>query len=298
MSAQVSPWASQRCHWCANSKGAVPSQVPLAAVKVWPSSPVPTIAGGEVASGGLDVTDGVSSRSSNARLGLVGARHEDAEAQPQVVGGNAIGLLTGAGNRHTPRQVSAQLARCEGPAVDGELVDPAPDHQVDRGVAQRASQHLRTDLDSVSVEAQNRSVPGGGDVLPFTARPDSGKDVGGLVAAGGKRVVPVLVQVQPDPADRAPRVREAVAGLEPARDQRSTGLSLAGLDPGLEREGRCKSAADGTGDVDVSMQVAPRPVADRCVGKHRRRAQVAAAALPLEGVVRNAGSMSRPPASR
>ena len=51
MSAQASPVSSHRCHWIVNVREPA-SQVPFAAVSVWPEAAVPAIVGRVVAAGG------------------------------------------------------------------------------------------------------------------------------------------------------------------------------------------------------------------------------------------------------
>ena len=60
MSTQFVPSASQRCHWYSKSIGAVPSQVPVSAVSVSPSSTVPVMTGTTVSSGAAGSTAGVA----------------------------------------------------------------------------------------------------------------------------------------------------------------------------------------------------------------------------------------------
>src|SRR2546421_3482644 len=56
MSEQFAPAASQRCHWYVKLIGALPVQVPLAAVSVCPSWAVPLIVGATVFAGGDGAT--------------------------------------------------------------------------------------------------------------------------------------------------------------------------------------------------------------------------------------------------
>ena len=60
MSSQLSPSASQRCHWYSKSIGAVPLQVPVSAVSVSPSSTSPVIAGRVVSCGAAGTISGAA----------------------------------------------------------------------------------------------------------------------------------------------------------------------------------------------------------------------------------------------
>ncbi len=103
--------------------------------------------------------------------------------------------------------------------------------------------------------------------------------------------MPVLVQVQQDPADGPrPGSGAAVTERKPARHQQPIALSLADLHPALERERRRERADLGTGNLDASIQLRSGPVAGRGVGQQGRRSEVSAAALPLKGVAGRAGS--------
>src|SRR6266487_5860025 len=56
MFTQFAPVLSHRCHWYAYVIGAVPDQVPGAAVSICPSRAVPEIVGGATFSGGFPTT--------------------------------------------------------------------------------------------------------------------------------------------------------------------------------------------------------------------------------------------------
>ena len=61
MSAQLSPAASQRCHWYAGTSVGEPVQSPSSSVSVWPSRGVPDSDGSTTLTGGLPSTTPVGS---------------------------------------------------------------------------------------------------------------------------------------------------------------------------------------------------------------------------------------------